>query len=69
VRSHEVRRHRESINCCGSQAFGERTASRFDASVLRAPFVFPEFYNTCAEVDALIAALWFLRQARNPGLA
>jgi cysteine desulfurase / selenocysteine lyase len=26
-------------------------------------------YNTCEEVDALIAALWDLRQGRNPGLA
>jgi cysteine desulfurase / selenocysteine lyase len=25
-------------------------------------------YNTCEEVDALIAALWDLRQGRNPGL-
>jgi cysteine desulfurase/selenocysteine lyase len=27
------------------------------------------FYNTCEEVDALIAALWDLRQGRNPGPA
>jgi cysteine desulfurase/selenocysteine lyase len=26
-------------------------------------------YNTCEEVDALVAALWDLRQGRNPGLA
>ena len=25
-------------------------------------------YNTCEEVDALVAALWDLRQGRNPGL-
>ena len=25
-------------------------------------------YNTCAEVDALVAALWDLRQGRGPGL-
>ncbi len=26
-------------------------------------------YNTCEEVDALVAALWDLRQGSNPGLA
>jgi len=26
-------------------------------------------YNTCEEIDALVAALWALRQGRNPGLA
>ena len=26
-------------------------------------------YNTCEEIDALVAALWDLRQGRNPGLA
>ena len=26
-------------------------------------------YNTCDEIDALVAALWDLRQGRNPGLA
>jgi cysteine desulfurase / selenocysteine lyase len=26
------------------------------------------FYNTCEEVDALVAALWDLRQGRNPGI-
>jgi cysteine desulfurase / selenocysteine lyase len=26
-------------------------------------------YNTCEEVDSLVAALWDLRQGRNPGLA
>ena len=26
-------------------------------------------YNTCEEVDALVAALWELRQGRSPGLA
>ena len=35
-------------------------------STLRATFA---LYNTCEEVDALVAALWDLRQGRNPGLA
>jgi cysteine desulfurase/selenocysteine lyase len=26
-------------------------------------------YNTCEEIDALVAALWDLRQGRNPGIA
>ncbi len=26
-------------------------------------------YNTCEEIDALVAALWELRQGRNPGIA
>jgi len=34
-------------------------------STLRATFA---LYNTCEEVDALVAALWDLRQGRNPGL-
>jgi cysteine desulfurase/selenocysteine lyase len=35
-------------------------------STVRATFA---LYNTCEEVDALVAALWDLRQGRNPGLA
>ena len=35
-------------------------------STVRATFA---LYNTCEEVDALVAALWNLRQGRNPGLA
>jgi cysteine desulfurase/selenocysteine lyase len=34
-------------------------------STVRATFA---LYNTCEEIDALIAALWDLRQGRNPGL-
>ena len=34
-------------------------------STLRASLA---LYNTCEEVDALVAALWDLRQGRNPGL-
>ena len=34
-------------------------------STLRATLA---LYNTCDEVDALVAALWDLRQGRNPGL-
>lgn len=26
-------------------------------------------YNTCEEIDALVAALWDLRQGRHPGIA
>lgn len=35
-------------------------------STLRASLA---LYNTCEEVDALVAALWDLRQGRNPGIA
>jgi cysteine desulfurase/selenocysteine lyase len=35
-------------------------------STLRASLA---LYNTCEEVDALVSALWDLRQGRNPGLA
>ncbi|MGA3372623.1 MAG: hypothetical protein ABSC48_12780 [Terracidiphilus sp.] len=35
-------------------------------STVRATFA---LYNTCEEVDALVAALWDLRQGRNSGLA
>jgi cysteine desulfurase/selenocysteine lyase len=35
-------------------------------STVRATFA---LYNTCEEVDALVAAMWDLRQGRNPGLA
>jgi cysteine desulfurase/selenocysteine lyase len=34
-------------------------------STVRATFA---LYNTCEEIDALIAALWDLKQGRNPGL-
>ena len=34
-------------------------------STLRASLA---LYNTCEELDALVAALWDLRQGRNPGL-
>ena len=34
-------------------------------STVRATFA---LYNTCEEVDALVAALWDLRQGRNPGI-
>jgi len=34
-------------------------------STVRATFA---LYNTCEEVDALVAALWDLRQGRSPGL-
>jgi cysteine desulfurase/selenocysteine lyase len=34
-------------------------------STLRATLA---LYNTCEEIDALVAALWDLRQGRNPGL-
>jgi cysteine desulfurase/selenocysteine lyase len=34
-------------------------------STVRATFA---LYNTCEEIDALVAALWDLRQGRNPGL-
>jgi cysteine desulfurase/selenocysteine lyase len=35
-------------------------------STLRATLA---LYNTCEEIDALVAALWDLRQGRHPGLA
>jgi cysteine desulfurase/selenocysteine lyase len=35
-------------------------------STVRATFA---LYNTCEEIDALVAALWDLRHGRNPGLA
>jgi selenocysteine lyase/cysteine desulfurase len=34
-------------------------------STLRASLA---LYNTCEDLDALVAALWDLRQGRNPGL-
>jgi len=35
-------------------------------STLRATIA---LYNTCEEIDSLVAALWDLRLGRNPGLA
>jgi selenocysteine lyase/cysteine desulfurase len=26
------------------------------------------FYNTCEEIDALVAAIWNIKSGRNPGL-
>jgi cysteine desulfurase/selenocysteine lyase len=59
--------NRKGIAVRGGHHCAQPILRRFGLeSTVRATFA---LYNTCEEVDALIAALWDLRQGRNPGLA
>jgi cysteine desulfurase/selenocysteine lyase len=59
--------NRKGIAVRGGHHCAQPILRRFGLeSTLRATFA---LYNTCEEVDALVAALWDLRQGRNPGLA
>ena len=58
--------NRKGIAVRGGHHCAQPILRRFGLeSTLRASFA---LYNTCEEVDALVAALWDLRQGRNPGL-
>jgi cysteine desulfurase/selenocysteine lyase len=58
--------NRKGIAVRGGHHCAQPILRRFGVeSTLRATFA---LYNTCEEVDALVAALWDLRQGRNPGL-
>jgi cysteine desulfurase / selenocysteine lyase len=58
--------NRKGIAVRGGHHCAQPTLRRFGLeSTLRASLA---LYNTCEEVDALVAALWDLRQGRNPGL-
>jgi cysteine desulfurase/selenocysteine lyase len=58
--------NRKGIAVRGGHHCAQPILRRFGLeSTLRATFA---LYNTCEEVDALVAALWDLRQGRNPGL-
>jgi len=58
--------NRKGIAVRGGHHCAQPILRRFGLeSTVRATFA---LYNTCEEVDALIAALWDLRQGRNPGL-
>jgi cysteine desulfurase/selenocysteine lyase len=59
--------NRKGIAVRGGHHCAQPILRRFGLeSTLRATFA---LYNTCEEVDALVAALWDLRQGRSPGLA
>jgi cysteine desulfurase/selenocysteine lyase len=59
--------NRKGIAVRGGHHCAQPILRRFDLeSTVRATFA---LYNTCEEVDALVAVLWDLRQGRNPGLA
>jgi cysteine desulfurase/selenocysteine lyase len=59
--------NRKGIAVRGGHHCAQPILRRFGLeSTVRATFA---VYNTCEEVDALVAALWDLRQGRNPGLA
>jgi cysteine desulfurase/selenocysteine lyase len=59
--------NRKGIAVRGGHHCAQPILRRFGLeSTVRATFA---LYNTCEEVDALIAALWDLRQGRNPGVA
>jgi cysteine desulfurase / selenocysteine lyase len=59
--------NRKGIAVRGGHHCAQPILRRFGLeSTLRATLA---LYNTCEEIDALIAALWDLRQGRNPGLA
>ena len=59
--------NRKGIAVRGGHHCAQPILRRFGLeSTVRATFA---LYNTCEEVDALVAALWDLRQGRNPGLA
>jgi cysteine desulfurase/selenocysteine lyase len=58
--------NRKGIAVRGGHHCAQPILRRFGLeSTLRASLA---LYNTCEEVDALIAALWDMRQGRNPGL-
>jgi cysteine desulfurase/selenocysteine lyase len=58
--------NRKGIAVRGGHHCAQPILRRFGLeSTVRATFA---LYNTCEEVDALIAALWDLRQGRSPGL-
>ena len=59
--------NRKGIAVRGGHHCAQPILRRFGLeSTLRATLA---LYNTCEEVDALVVALWDLRQGRNPGLA
>jgi cysteine desulfurase/selenocysteine lyase len=59
--------NRKGIAVRGGHHCAQPILRRFGLeSTVRTTFA---LYNTCEEVDALVAALWDLRQGRNPGLA
>jgi cysteine desulfurase/selenocysteine lyase len=58
--------NRRGIAVRGGHHCAQPILRRFgQESTVRATFA---LYNTCAEVDALIAALWDLKEGRSPGL-
>jgi cysteine desulfurase/selenocysteine lyase len=58
--------NRKGIAVRGGHHCAQPILRRFGLeSTLRATLA---LYNTCEEIDALVAALWGLRQGRNPGL-
>jgi cysteine desulfurase/selenocysteine lyase len=58
--------NRKGIAVRGGHHCAQPILRRFGLeSTVRATFA---LYNTCEEVDALVAALWDLRQGRSPGL-
>jgi len=58
--------NRKGIAVRGGHHCAQPILRRFGVeSTLRATLA---LYNTCEEIDALVAALWDLRQGRNPGL-
>jgi cysteine desulfurase/selenocysteine lyase len=59
--------NRKGIAVRGGHHCAQPILRRFGVeSTLRATLA---LYNTCEEIDVLVAALWDLRQGRNPGLA
>jgi len=59
--------NRRGIAVRGGHHCAQPILRRFGVeSTLRATLA---LYNTCEEIDALVAALWDLRQGRNPGIA
>jgi cysteine desulfurase/selenocysteine lyase len=59
--------NRKGIAVRGGRHCAQPILCRFGVeSTLRATLA---LYNTCEEIDALVAALWDLRQGRGPGIA
>ena len=59
--------NRKGIAVRGGHHSAQPILRRFGLeSTVRATFT---LYNTCEEVDALVTALWDLRQGRSSGLA
>jgi cysteine desulfurase/selenocysteine lyase len=59
--------NRKGIAVRGGHHCAQPILRRFGLeSTLRASLA---LYNTCEEIDAFVAALWELREGRNPGLA